>query len=310
MRIASLLASATEMVCALGLEPELVAISHECDYPARVLDRPRVSRTRIDPTGLSSGAIDAAVRDAIARFGSMYELDEVVLKAAAPDLILAQELCEVCAVPTSLARQAAALLEPRPTVLSLDAHTIEDILASMLHIGAVAGVQARAEQVVGDLRTRLAAVRDAVAGLPRPRVLALEWLDPVFAPGHWVPETVDLAGGECLVGTAASRSSVVDWSRLATLDPDVLLVMPCGYGLGRSRAEAEAHAAELEAVAARAIASGRAWVADASAYFNRSGPRVVDGVEILGRLLHPTRFPGTDLTGRVEVWLPASGRSH
>lgn len=309
MRIASLLASATEMVCALGLERELVAISHECDYPAWVLDRPRVSRARIDPAGLSSGAIDAAVRDAMERFGGMYELDEAALRTAAPDLILAQELCDVCAVPTSLARQAASMLERSPAILSLDAHTVEDILTSMVRIGAAAGVRARAEQVVGALRERLRAVRRAVAGRPRPRVLALEWLDPVFAPGHWVPEMVELAGGECLVGTAAGRSSVVEWSRLAPLDPDVLLVIPCGYGLGRSRVEADGHAAELGAVAARAIGSGRAWIADASAYFNRSGPRVVDGVEILGRLLHPTLFPGTDLAGRAEPWLPSPGRT-
>ncbi len=309
MRIASLLASATEMVCALGLEPDLVAISHECDYPARVLDRPRVSRARIDPAGLSSGAIDAAVRDAMERFGGMYQLDEVALRTAAPDLILAQDLCEVCAVPTSLARQAASALEHRPTILSLDAHTIADILTSLVRIGAAAGVQARAEQVVGSLQERLEAVRRAVAGRPRVRVLALEWLDPVFAPGHWVPEMIETAGGECLVGTAGGPSCVVEWRRLAALDPDVLLVIPCGYGLDRSRAEADAHAAELGVVAARAIARGRAWIADASAYFNRSGPRVVDGVEILGRLLHPTRFPGTDLTARAEPWLPAPGRT-
>lgn len=309
MRIASLLASATEMVCALGLEPDLVAISHECDYPARVLDRPRVSRARIDPAGLSSGAIDAAVRDAMERFGGMYQLDEAALRTAAPDLILAQDLCEVCAVPTSLARQAASALEHRPTILSLDAHTIADILTSLVRIGAAAGVQARAEQVVGSLQERLEAVRRAVAGRPRVRVLALEWLDPVFAPGHWVPEMIETAGGECLVGTAGGPSCVVEWRRLAPLDPDVLLVIPCGYGLDRSRAEADAHAAELGVVAARAIARGRAWITDASAYFNRSGPRVVDGVEILGRLLHPTRFPGTDLTARAEPWLPAPGRT-
>jgi iron complex transport system substrate-binding protein len=307
MRIASLLASATEMVCALDLEGQLVAISHECDYPTRVLDRPRVSRARVDPAGLSSGAIDGAVRDAMARFGSMYELDEAALKLAAPDLILAQELCEVCAVPTSLARQAAAALERPPAILSLDAHTIADIIDSMVRIGDAAGAEARAARVVEDLRTRLDVVRRAVAGRPRPRVLALEWLDPVFAPGHWIPEMVEQAGGECLLGTAGERSTVVDGSRLTGLDPDVLLVIPCGYGLARARADANAHAAALHAVGARAIAAGRAWVADASAYFNRSGPRVVDGVEILGRLLHPAAFPNTDLRGRAERWVPVSG---
>lgn len=305
MRIVSLLASATEIVCALGLEEHLVAISHECDYPAGVLDRPRASRARVEPTGLSSGEIDAAVRDAMQRFGSMYEVDEAVLRTAAPDLILAQEVCEVCAVPTSLARQAAAALATRPAIVSLDAHTVEDILTSVLRVGAAAGVPARAAEVVRGLRTRLDEVRRRVAGLPCPRVLAIEWLDPPFAPGHWVPEMIDMAGGQCLMGTAARPSRAVEWSELADLDPDVVLVVPCGYDLDRSRAEADAHAEELRAVAGRAIAAGRAWVADASSYFNRSGPRVVDGVEILGRLLHEERFPDVGLAGRAVPWVPA-----
>jgi iron complex transport system substrate-binding protein len=305
MHIVSLLASATEIVCALGLEEQLVAISHECDYPARVLDRPRASRARIEPTGLSSGEIDAAVRDAMQRFGSMYELDVAVLRAAAPDLILAQELCEVCAVPTSLARQAAEVLASRPAIVSLDAHSVEDILTSILRVGAAAGVPARAAEVVRGLRARLDQVRRRVAGLPRPRVLAVEWLDPVFAPGHWVPEMIELAGGRCVAGTAGGPSRAVEWSELAGLDPEVLLVVPCGYDLDRSRAEADAHAGQLVAVARRAIAAGRAWVADASSYFNRSGPRVVDGVEILGHLLHGERFPDIGLAGRAAPWVPA-----
>jgi iron complex transport system substrate-binding protein len=259
----------------------------------------------VAPTGLSSGEIDAAVRDAMQRFGGMYELDEAVLRAVAPDLILAQELCEVCAVPTSLARQAAEVLATPPAIVSLDAHTIDDILSSILRVGHAAGVPGRAADVVGGLRARLDDVRKRVAGLLRPGVLALEWLDPVFAPGHWVPEMVELAGGRCLAGTAGGPSREARWSDLAGLDPDVLLVVPCGYGLERSRAEADANAASLLEVAGGAVAAGRAWVADASSYFNRSGPRVVDGVEILGRLLHGDRFPDVELAGRAEPWVPA-----
>jgi iron complex transport system substrate-binding protein len=302
MRIASLLASATEMVCALGLEDRLVAISHECDYPPEVLDRPRVSRARFDPTGLDGGAIDAAVRDAMAQWGSVYELDADRLRVAAPDLILTQDLCEVCAVPTSLADQAARALDGHPRILALDAHRVAGILDSIRAVGAAAGVPERADALIRGLRERIAAVTRAVAGAPRPRVLALEWLDPVFAPGHWVPEMVALAGGENLCGTVGTRSRVVTWDTLAGADPDVLLLMPCGYGLAEARREADGHGEALRAIAGRAVASGRAWVLDGSSYFNRSGPRVVDGIEILGRVFHPERLPDVDLAGRAETW--------
>lgn len=302
MRIASLLASATETVCVLGLEDALVAISHECDYPPRVLNRPRVSRPRFDPTGLASGEIDAAVREAMARHGSVYALDEGTLRAVAPDLILTQDVCTVCAVPTSLARQAARALEGRATVLSLDAHTVGDILATVEQVGRAAGIAATAREVAGGLRERIAGVARSVAGRARPTVLALEWLDPVFVPGHWGPEMIALAGGENLAGSAGQRSRQLAWSDVTGLDPDVLLVLPCGYDLARSRAEAGAHRDRLLALAPRAIRDGRAWVVDGSAYFNRSGPRVVEGIEILARILHPGAMPEDVLSGRAERW--------
>jgi iron complex transport system substrate-binding protein len=302
VRIASLLASATEMVCALGLEERLVAISHECDYPAHVLDRPRVTRARFDPNGLDGAAIDRAVRDALERHGSVYQVDQPRLRAARPDLILTQGLCEVCAVPTALAQEAACALGDQVRVLSLGAHSIEEILDSIGAVGGAAGVGEAAARVVAGLRRRLEAVNRRVARAPRPRVLAIEWLEPVFIPGHWVPEMVSLAGGEMLIGAADRRSEAVPWDRVAGLDPDVLIVMPCGYGLDRSRAEADQYAARLGGVAPRAVESGRAWVVDGSSYFNRSGPRVADGVEILGRILHPELVPDVDLAGRAEPW--------
>lgn len=302
MRIASFLASATEMVCALGLADQLVAISHECDWPPEVLDRPRVSRPLFDPTGLSSGEIDAAVRRTLAEHGRVYDLDAAVLQAVDPDLLLTQEVCEVCAVPTSLAHQAAALLARRPAVLSLDAHSLADVLGGLRRVAEATGVPERAAPVMDALAARLAAVREAVAGRPRPRVLVLEWLDPVFVPGHWGPEMIDAAGGEDLFGRSASRSRQLPWDAVATADPDVLLVLPCGYDLNQAWQEADAHRARLEAVAPRAIAAGRAWVMDASAYFNRSGPRVVDGVELLGAMLHPDVFPDTPVVGRAAQW--------
>ncbi len=286
-RIASLLASATEIVVALGLEDRLVAISHECDYPARVLDRPRVSRPRFDPAGLESGAIDRAVREAMAEHGSVYQIDGEQLAALEPTLILTQAVCEVCAVPTPGVRQVVEERHIPATVLSLDAHTVDDVLHSIVAVGAAAGVPDQAQRVVAELRARIERVREAVAPFPRPRVLAIEWLDPPFVPGHWGPEMIELAGGLNLAGEAGRRSQQLAWSALAGLDPNVLLIMPCGYGVAGALADADRFADALRAVAPRAIASGNAWALDGSSYFNRSGPRVVDGIEILARVLHP-----------------------
>jgi iron complex transport system substrate-binding protein len=305
MRIASLLASGTEIVCALGLADQLVAISHECDYPAKILDRPRVSRPRFDPTGLSSGAIDAALRRVMAEHGSAYAVDEAMLKVAQPDVILTQDVCEVCAVPTALAEQAVRTLGRPVEIVSLDAHDIAGILRSVYQVAEAAQAHEAAVDLVGALRRRLEMVATRVAPAPRPRVLVLEWLDPPFIPGHWGPEMVAVAGGENVLGEPGKRSRQTTWDQLLGLDPDVLLVAPCGYGLAEAKADADTHAAQLWAVAPRAVAEGRAFVADGSAYFNRSGPRLADGVEILAALIHPDRFPEIELKGRAARWAVA-----
>ena len=303
MRIASFLASGTEIAHALGLGDAVVAISHECDYPPELLDRPRLSRPRFDPTGLDSGAIDRAVRAAMLDHGSVYEVDGALLERVRPDLVLTQAVCEVCAVPTPgvIDEVRARGLEAR--VESLDAHTLEEILGSVLQVAAAAGVSDRGAHVVAALRARIDAVRAAVRDAPRPRVLAIEWLDPPFLPGHWVPEMIEAAGGDNLTGGAGAHSVEADWSELRTLDPDVLLIMPCGYGLEASQADADRHAERLRALAPRAIDEDRTFVVDGSAYLNRSGPRAVDGVELLAGLLHPDRvpFPAPD---RARVWRP------
>jgi iron complex transport system substrate-binding protein len=301
--IASLLASGTEIVCALGLRDRLVAISHECDYPPEVLDLPRLSRPRFDPSGMTSGAIDRAVREAMAEHGSVYQIDAQRLEQLDPDLILTQAVCEVCAVPTPGVREAVAERGLSAEVLSLDAHTLEEIFESIEDVGRAAGAPAPANALTRLLRARRQRVLDAAAGGRRTRVLALEWLDPPFAPGHWVPEMIAVAGGENLVGRAGGHSHEVAWESLEGLDPDVLLIMPCGYGLEASAADADAHADRLQRVAARAIADGRSFVVDGSAYFNRSGPRVVDGVEILAALLHPGRVPDPP-AGTCAGWAP------
>ncbi|MCZ0935906.1 MAG: cobalamin-binding protein [Gemmatimonadetes bacterium] len=303
MRIVSLLASGTEIVDALGLGESLVGISHECDHPPHLLDRPRVSRPRFDPEGLTSGEIDAAVRQAMVEHGSVYEIDGAVLERLDPDVILTQAVCDVCAVPTDEVQEALGGRGIEAEVVSLDAHTIEDILASLTQVARAVGHPDVARDAGGSLQGRLDAVRAAVGDADPPGVLGIEWFDPPFAPGHWVPEMVELAGGRNLAGEAGRPSREVSWEEIGDLDPDALLLMPCGYGLEAARRDADAHAERLERVAPRAVAEGRTWVVDASSYFNRSGPRFVTGVEILGGLLHPDRLPAPD-PAVAAVWSP------
>lgn len=300
-RIVSLLSSATEIVHALGVEDQLVGISHECDFPPSALGRPRVSRSRFDPSGLASGEIDAAVRRAMEEHGSVYEVDVGVLRELRPDLILTQAVCEVCAVPTGSVEAAVAELDHAPRVLSLDAHTIDGIVDSVGAVAGAAGEPARGREVVASLRDRLERVRAAVRGRPRPRVLLLEWLDPPFAPGHWVPEIIEHAGGVSLVGQAAARSEQIEWPEVLALDPDVLLIEPCGYDLAAAREDADRHRSRLEEVAPRAIADGRAWLLHSS-FYSRSGPRVMDGVEALAAILHPAKFQSAPRAEVAERW--------
>jgi iron complex transport system substrate-binding protein len=300
--IVSLLASGTEIAAALGLERRLVGISHECDHPPRVLDRPRVSRPRFDPDGLTSGEIDRAVRSTMAEHGSAYAIDADLLERLDPEIILTQAVCDVCAVPAPGVRETVEARGLGARVLSLDAHTLDDIIATVRQVGEAGGVPGRAAALAGRLEARLQRVERAVAGADRPRVLAIEWIDPPFVPGHWVPEQIHRAGGDTLAGEAGARSRMVDWSSLENLDPDVLLIMPCGYGLDASRADADRYAGRLIRIAPRAIAERRAYVLDGSSLFNRSGPRAVDGVEVLAGLFHPDRWPAP--TTGAATWQP------
>jgi iron complex transport system substrate-binding protein len=302
-RIASFLASGTEIAVALGLQDSIVGISHECDWPPDVLDRPRLSRPRFDPTGLTSAEVDRALRETMEEHGSVYKVDEALLAELKPDIVLTQAVCEVCAVPTPGVRKLVERRSLGADVVSLDAHTVQDILDSIVQVGAATGAEGQAADVVADLTARIDNVRQAVADTARPRVLALEWLDPPFAPGHWVPEMIELAGGENLVGEAGGHSRQIEWETLRDVDPDVLVIMPCGYGLEATRADADAAAERLRVVAHRAIGAGRAFIVDGSAYFNRSGPRFVTGIEIVAGLLHPDRFAAPP-ESTAAVWRP------
>jgi iron complex transport system substrate-binding protein len=302
MRIASLLSSATEIVHELGLGDRLVAISHECDWPPRSQHLPRLSRSRFDPAGLTSGEIDAEVRRCMLEHGSVYEVDVGAMAGVRPDVVLTQAVCEVCAVPTGSVLEAVARLDFAPRVVSLDAHTLDEIVATHRQVADAAGEPRRGADAEARLRGRIDRVRAAVAGRPRPRVLALEWLEPPFAPGHWIPEMIEIAGGESLVGTAGGHSVEIPWAEVEGLDPDVLLLLPCGYDLEKSREDADRARGRLHTLAPRAIAAGRAAIGHSS-YFSRSGPRVVGGIEALAAWLHPDAFPtSSSIDGVLEPW--------
>jgi len=280
-RIVSLLPSATEIVCALGLEERLVGISYSCDYPESITDRPRLSRPRANLEGLSSGEIDAAIRAAMRDHGSVYEIDVAGIRELQPDLVLTQGICDVCAVPQSQVTAASL----GASIVTLDAHDLDAIFASIRAVGCATGAVGQAEDCVADMQRRIEAVRARTTRRPRPRVLALEWLDPPYVPGHWVPELIALAGGDLLAGTARRPSYRMDWAELRALEPDIVLIMPFGFTLTETRLEAERYASELQAI------GGRVQVLDASSYFSRSGPRVVDGLEILAQAFAALRRP-------------------
>jgi iron complex transport system substrate-binding protein len=301
LRIVSLLSSATEIVYELGLDRHLVGISHECDWPPQALSLPRVSRVRFDPAGLTSAEIDAEVRRCMLEYGSVYEVDVARLAELEPDLILTQAVCEVCAVPTPSVHDAVAASGGRAHVLSLDAHTLEEILVTVRQVADAAGEPERGAETVARLRGRIDRVRDAVAGRPRPRVLALEWLDPPFAPGHWIPEMIEEAGGQSLLGKAGGHSVEVPWGEVSSIAHDRLLLVPCGYAMDAARADADRARERLRAFAAETIDRGDAAVGH-SAYFSRSGPRVVDGIELIAAWLHPDAVRGIETDGRLEAW--------
>jgi iron complex transport system substrate-binding protein len=281
MRIASLVPSATEMLFALGLGGDVVAVTHECDYPPGASELPHLTATVL-PEGLSAGEIDAAVKEVVGAGQALYSLDEERLAELAPDLIVTQAVCDVCAVSYDDVLEVAARLPGRPRVVQQDPSTLADVLADVTRLGAAAEIEERAAELRGELEQRLGAVRAAVADAPRRRAIALEWLDPPFLGGHWIPEMIAIAGGEDVVGKAGAKSPEVPWESLAGLGPDVVIVMPCGWYLDDSRAQAEQHRQRIEALGA-----DRVFAVDAASTYSRPGPRLIDGTELLAHLFHP-----------------------
>jgi iron complex transport system substrate-binding protein len=287
VRIVSLVPSATEMLFALGLGPDLIAVTHECDYPPAALELPKVTRDMLPP-GLSSGEIDAAVKERTLQGLSIYELDTEQLHDLRPDLIVTQALCSVCAVSYDDVRAIAQEIETRPRVLSLDPHTVGEVLGDARTLAEATDRREAAVELVRDAAARIDRVRLAVRGTKRPRVAALEWLDPPFAAGHWVPQLIDFAGGDDVLGFSGENSEQRTWEEVVSSQPDIVVVMPCGYDAEIAYREAEMHREEL-----RALGAGEVVAVNAAAYFSRPGPRIVDGLELLASIIHPELVPET-----------------
>jgi iron complex transport system substrate-binding protein len=280
MRIASLVPSSTELLFALGLGDSVVAVTHECDYPQPATDRPHLTRSVI-PEGLSAAAIDTAVRERTSAGRALYELDEPRLAELEVDLIVTQAVCEVCAVSFDDVVAAAERLPTRPRVVSLDPSTLADVLADIPRLAEAAGAPEAGAALLAESERRIDAVRAAVAGAPRARVAAVEWLDPLFLGGHWVPTMIELAGGIDVFGVPGAKSRTAEWAEVEQARPEIVVSMPCGYGTERAAEETLTERDRLTALDARVVA------VDASSYFSRPGPRLVDGIELLGHILHP-----------------------
>jgi iron complex transport system substrate-binding protein len=282
MKIVSLLPSATEIVFALGLDAALEGVTHECDFPAAARTNRVVSGTALPQTPMTAREVDDAVTASVHSGTPIYTLDAAAIRAIGPDLILTQDLCEVCAVPAGAVEAALETLGCRSEVVSLDPASVEDVIADIGRVGDATGTAGRAVALMTDLRARVDRVRVSVRGLARPRVLALEWSDPPFSGGHWVPEMIDAAGGEPVIGAPGERSRRLSWTEIEASAPDVVMFMPCGYGLDAAAAEGAGLVGLPELEGAAAI-----YALPADALFSRPGPRVVDGIELLASLLHP-----------------------
>ncbi len=272
------------MLFALGLGADLIAVTHECDYPPAARELPKITRDVLPP-GLSSAEIDAAVKELTLAGESIYELDVDTLHDLRPDLIVTQALCSVCAVSYDDVRAVAEEIESQPHVISLDPHTVGEILSDAGTLAQATDRRDAAAELVRDAAARIDRVRVAVRRARRPRVAALEWLDPPFAAGHWIPQLIEYAGGEDVLGFAGEKSEQQSWEEVVAAQPDVVIVMPCGYDAEIAHREAEMHRDQLAAVGA-----GEVVAVDAASYFSRPGPRIVDGLELLAHILHPELF--------------------
>ncbi len=304
MRIVSLLPSATEIICGLGLRDQLVGVSHECDYPADVIGLPNVTQTRI-PHDASSREIDTLVREQLQTQAALYSLDMPVLAKLNPDLIVTQSVCDVCAVAESEVHAAASSLPGAPQVINLNPNCLTDVMQSIRQVATATGQAAAADGYIAELKHRVATVAgrsESIAEADRPSVMLLEWIDPPFSAGHWSPELVALAGGRETLGIAGQRSVMTPWETIVQRDPEVMVVACCGFRVARTLEDLPLLRSQAGWNDLRCVRSGRVYVMDGSAYFNRPGPRLVDSLEILAHTLHPSIHPlPTHLTAAHHV---------
>ena len=291
LKICSLLPSATEILYTLGLGDQVVAVTHECDYPPEAASKLKITENVIDHERMTSAQIDHHVVSNIGRHGSIYTLKDDLLEKLQPDLIVTQELCDVCAVSYKEVQRAAKILEGRTKIVSLEPNTLTEVLDTILLVGELSGRGPDARKTVHELQARLDRVRKRVDGFKRPRVYSMEWLDPPFSAGHWVPEMVDIAGGKEVLGKAGAKSDRITVERILQAAPEIIVLMPCGFSLERT-------VREYQRTTFLPGWNGRVYAVDGSSYFNRPGPRLIDGVEILAEIFHPNAYRGRDESNR------------
>jgi iron complex transport system substrate-binding protein len=307
MKIVSLLPSATEIVCALGLEENLAAITHECDFPATITHKPPITASRISHETMSSKEIDHAVRTQLDGHGSIYDLNTDLLSEINPDLIITQELCDVCAVSYKTVEKAARTYVADAQVVSLEPNTIADIFDNIKLVGELTNTTEKAAEVVRNLQNRLDKIKQRIAQtnpksqIPNPKSFMLEWLEPPFSPGHWVPEQVEIAGGICLLGKAGEKSVTTTYQAIYESKPDVIVLIPCGYYTSDILRQMEKTIFPSNWREIPAIKNNEVWALDATSYFSRPAPRVVDGTEILAKIFHPQIFGEPTATEAVRV---------
>lgn len=308
MKIASLLPSSTEILCALGLENEIVGITHECDFPPEIAGKPHLTASRISHETMSSAEIDHAVRSQLDGHGSIYDLNTDLLQELNPDLILTQELCDVCAVSYKTVQKAAKMYVADAKVVSLEPNTIADIFENIKFVGELTGRTEKAAEVVENLQNRLNNIRQKLkdASNPKsevrnPKCFMLEWLEPPFAPGHWVPEQVEIASGIALMGEAGKKSVTTTYEKIYESKPDVLVLIPCGYYTNDILRQLENTRFPSNWRELPAIKNGEVWALDATSYFSRPAPRVVDGAEILAKIFYSDIFGEPTETEAVRV---------
>lgn len=290
MRIYSFIPSATEMVYALGLGDQLCGVTHECDFPPEARAKPIAIRSQIDSVGMSQREIDDAVVESMAHGHGLYTIDKALLRENMPDVVITQELCDVCSVSLRDVLTTISDLSKSCQVVSLKPRGLKGVLEDILTVGKACGAEPAAERLVRRLEARVQTVADRAMGLDRPRVFCVEWFDPVFASGHWVPEMVEIAGGVDELGHAGQDSRKIPWERVLSFDPQVLILMPCGFETARAVEDLPLLAKNRGWRSISAVKSGAVFATNGSAYFSRPGPRLVDGLELMARIIHPEAF--------------------